>query len=53
MRWLEGDYGGCDSLDVAAVWPSSACLAGIPVPDVSAGPERGERLRTKKGKETP
>jgi hypothetical protein len=49
MRWLRGAYAGCDSLDVAAVWPASASVAGMPLPEVvPARPREDDPMREKK-----
>lgn len=32
-----GSREGCDALDIAAVWPASAQLAGIPIPELGGG----------------
>ena len=51
MRWLRGDCGGCDSLDVAAVWPSTACVGGFPLPEISVR-VKGEPPEMEEKKET-
>lgn len=33
MRWLREGADGVDGRDIAAVWPSSASIAGIAVPE--------------------
>jgi hypothetical protein len=32
---------GCDALDVAALWPSTPQLAGLPLPEIEARPRPG------------
>jgi hypothetical protein len=51
MRWLRSNCGGCDGLDVAAVWPSSASVAGFPLPEISV-PSKGEQPEMEEKKET-
>jgi hypothetical protein len=36
MRWTRAISHGCDALDVAALWPSTPQLAGLPLPQVEA-----------------
>jgi hypothetical protein len=49
MRKFRGDSDGCDGLDLAAVWPASASVAGIPLPEIGSGLGRGgERMKDKK-----
>lgn len=43
MRRLRADS-GCDSLDIAAVWPASASLAGIEISELNSAP-KNERER--------
>lgn len=40
MRWLRGKIDGVDSLDVAAVWPSSPAVGGLPLPQLDRPPSR-------------
>jgi hypothetical protein len=35
--------GGCDALDAAALWPSTAQLAGLPLPELVPKPSELER----------
>jgi hypothetical protein len=51
MRWLRGDCGGCDSLDVAAVWPSTACVGGFPLPELNSARRKGEESEIEEKKE--
>lgn len=44
MSWSRMKPGGCDALDVAAMWPSSGQVAAFPVPEIETGPERSEEL---------
>ena len=49
MRWLRGTGIGCNSLDVAAVWPAAASVAGMPLPEVLPGRAReDDPMRVKK-----
>ena len=36
MRRRRAIFHGCDALDVAALWPSTPQLAGLPLPQVEA-----------------
>jgi len=36
MKWTRSIGSGCDALDVAAVWPSTAQLAGLPLPEIKS-----------------
>lgn len=36
MKWTRSIGNGCDALDVAALWPSTAQLAGLPLPDIKS-----------------
>jgi len=51
MRWLRGDCGGFDSLDIAAVWPASASVAGMPLPELGSASLKCEQTRMKETKE--
>jgi hypothetical protein len=37
MRWHRFSFRGCDSLDLATIWPCAAQLAGTAIPDPSLG----------------
>jgi hypothetical protein len=50
MRWLRGDFAGCDSLDIAAIWPASASVAGTSLPELNS-PANGEQSRKEEKKE--
>jgi hypothetical protein len=52
MRWLRSNCGGCDGLDVAAVWPSSASVAGFPLPELNSARRKGEQPEMEEKKET-
>lgn len=46
MRWRHTVSDGCDALDVAALWPMSAQLAGIPIPEIERDARTvGDRVR--------
>jgi hypothetical protein len=51
MRWLRGDFAGCDSLDIAAIWPASASVAGTSLPELNSPPANGEQSRKEEKKE--
>jgi hypothetical protein len=52
MRWLRGDCGGCDSLDIAALWPVSASVAGLALPELSSERRNREQRLIEAKKET-
>lgn len=47
MRRLRGDS-GCDSLDIAAVWPASASLGGLELPELNSPPKEQRDREAKK-----
>jgi hypothetical protein len=48
MTTKSGIREGCDALDIAALWPASAQLAGIPIPDLeSNNTAANERSRSR------
>lgn len=51
MRWLQGNCGGVDSLDIAAVWPVSGSVAGLALPELGSAPSSGDRSAREDKKE--
>jgi hypothetical protein len=52
MRWLRGETAGCDSLDIAAVWPVCGSVATMPLPDLRPPRRTAEQDTSEKNKET-
>ena len=52
MRRLRGECGGFDSLDIAALWPVSASVAGMPLPELSSARANGGPSQNDEKKET-